>query len=161
MPLHSGEGRMLQINVSRGGVPKHPVEQAAVTTEGIVGDYQRDRRSHGGPTRALCLFTIEEIQRLQAEGHPIAPGSAGENLTLEGLDLAALTPGTRLALGDEVEIELTSYTAPCDNIAASFADGDFTRISHKLHPGESRIYARVLREGTLTAGQTVRIEPRK
>src|SRR5690349_11788499 len=141
---------MLQINVSRGGAPKHPVEQAAVTTEGIVGDYQRDRRSHGGPTRALCLFTIEEIRRLQAEGHPIAPGSAGENLTLEGLDLAALTPGTRLTLGDEVEIELTSYTAPCDNIAASFADGDFTRISHKLHPGESRIYARVLREGTLT-----------
>jgi MOSC domain-containing protein YiiM len=156
---HSGEGRILQINVSRGGVPKRPVEQAVVTTEGIVGDYQRDRRSHGGPTRALCLFTMEEIQRLQAEGHPIAPGSAGENITLEGLDLTALMPGTRLTLGDEVEIELTSYTAPCDSIAASFADGDFTRISHKLHPGESRLYARVLRGGTLTPGQTARIEP--
>ncbi|MGZ3675514.1 MAG: MOSC domain-containing protein [Ktedonobacterales bacterium] len=159
MTQRSGEGHILQINVSRGGVPKHPVEQAVVTTEGIVGDYQRDRRSHGGPTRALCLFTIEEIQRLQAEGHPIVPGSAGENITLEGIDLATLTPGTRLTLSDEVEIELTSYTAPCDNIAASFADGDFTRISHKLHPGESRIYARVLHGGTLTAGQTVRIEP--
>lgn len=159
MTQHSGEGRILQINVSRGGVPKHPVGHAVVTTEGIVGDYQRDRRSHGGPTRALCLFTIEEIQRLQMEGHPIASGSAGENITLEGLELAALTPGTRLALGDEVEIELTSYTAPCDNIAASFADGDFTRISHKLHPGESRIYARVLRGGMLTAGQTARIQP--
>ncbi|MGZ3678991.1 MAG: MOSC domain-containing protein [Ktedonobacterales bacterium] len=159
MIQHSGEGHILQINVSRGGVPKHPVEQAVVTTEGIVGDYQRDRRSHGGPTRALCLFTIEEIQRLQAEGHPIVPGSAGENITLEGIDLSTLTPGTRLTLSDEVEIELTSYTAPCDNIAASFADGDFTRISHKLHPGESRIYARVLHGGTLTAGQTVRIEP--
>ncbi|MGZ3665265.1 MAG: MOSC domain-containing protein [Ktedonobacterales bacterium] len=159
MTQRSGEGHILQINVSRGGVPKHPVEQAVVTTEGIVGDYQRDRRSHGGPTRALCLFTIEEIQRLQAEGHPIVPGSAGENITLEGIDLSTLTPGTRLTLGDEVKIELTSYTAPCDNIAASFADGDFTRISHKLHPGESRIYARVLHGGTLTAGQTVRIEP--
>ncbi|MGZ3600803.1 MAG: MOSC domain-containing protein [Ktedonobacterales bacterium] len=159
MTQRSGEGHILQINVSRGGVPKHPVEQAVVTTEGIVGDYQRDRRSHGGPTRALCLFTIEEIQRLQAEGHPIVPGSAGENITLEGIDLSTLTPGTRLTLSDEVEIELTSYTAPCDNIAASFADGDFTRISHKLHPGESRIYARVLHGGTLTAGQTVRIEP--
>lgn len=88
----NSEGHILQINVSRGGVPKHPVEQAIVTSEGIVGDYQRDQRNHGGPMRALCLFTIEEIQRLQAEGHPITPGSSGENITLEGIDLAALTP---------------------------------------------------------------------
>lgn len=159
MIQHSGEGRILQINISRGGVPKHPVEQATVTSEGIAGDYQRDQRNHGGPMRALCLYTIEEIQRLQAEGHPIVPGSSGENITLERIDLAALTPGTRLALGDEVEIELTSYTAPCENIAASFTDGDFTRISHKLHPGESRIYARVLHGGMLTPRQTARIHP--
>ncbi len=162
MTPHRPEGRILQINISRGGVPKHPVEQAVVTTEGIAGDYQRDQRdqrNHGGPSRALCLFTIEEIHRLQAEGHPIAPGSAGENITLEGLDLATLAPGTRLTLGDEVEIELTSYTTPCDNIAASFVGGDFTRISHKLHPGESRIYARVIRGGTLAPGQVASIEP--
>ncbi len=157
MTPHRHEGRILQINVSRGGVPKHPVERAVVTSEGIAGDYQRDQRNHGGPSRALCLFTIEEIQRLQAEGHPIAPGSAGENVTLEGLDLAALTPGTRLTLGDDVEIELTAYTTPCDNIAASFVGGDFTRISHKLHPGESRIYARVIRGGTLIPGLPVTI----
>ncbi len=157
MTPHRHEGRILQINISRGGVPKHPVEQAVVTSEGIAGDYQRDQRNHGGPTRALCLFTIEEIQRLHAEGHPIAPGSAGENITLAGLDLAALTPGTRLTLGDDVEIELTSYTTPCDNIAASFVGGDFTRISHKLHPGDSRIYARVIRGGTLTPGLPVTI----
>lgn len=154
---HMGEGRIHQINISRGGVPKLPIEQAAVTLEGIVGDYQRDQHNHGGPTRALCLFTLEEIQHLQAEGHPIFPGSVGENITLEGIDHASLTTGTRLALGDEVEIELTSYAIPCKNIIESFADGDFTRISQKLHPGESRIYARVLRGGTLTAGQPVRL----
>lgn len=157
MTPHRYEGRILQINVSRGGVPKCPVAQATVTTEGLVGDYQRDQRDHGGPSRALCLFTIEEIQRLQAEGHPIIPGSVGENITLEGIDLAALTPGARLTLGDEVEIEITSYTIPCKTITSSFADGDFTRISHKLHPGESRVYARVIRRGTLTPGQTARL----
>ena len=154
---HIGEGRIHQINIWRGGVPKLPIEQATVTSEGIVGDYQRDQRSHGGPTRALCLFTLEEIHRLQAEGHPIFSGSVGENITLEGIDHASLATGTRLTLGDEVEIELTSYAMPCKNITESFADGDFTRISQKLHPGESRIYARVLRGGTLTPGQPVRL----
>lgn len=153
----SSKGRIHQVSVSRGGVPKLPIEHAIVTAEGITGDYQRDQRNHGGPMRALCLFTIEEIQRLQAEGHPIVPGSTGENITLEGIDLASLIPGTRLTLGDEVEIELTSYTAPCDNIAASFIDRDFTRISHKLHPGESRIYARVLHGGALKPGQPVKM----
>ncbi len=148
-------GRIYQINTSRGGVPKTPVPGGAVSTLGIQGDYHNDTRNHGGPRAALCLFTLEEIFRLQAEGHPIYPGSVGENITLEGVDLALLVPGARLTLGDEVLIEITSYTTPCKTITASFADGDFTRISHKLHPGESRVYASVLRPGTIRQGQRV------
>ena len=37
---------------------------------------------HGGPERALCLFSLERILELQAEGHPIFPGAAGENITI-------------------------------------------------------------------------------
>jgi MOSC domain-containing protein YiiM len=155
LEMETGRGRIHQINSSRGGVPKLPVEEATVGSLGIAGDYHRDLRSHGGPDRALCLYTLEQIQRLQGEGHPIFPGSVGENITLEGIDNAALTLGTRLRLGDTVEIELTSYTAPCANITESFADGDFTRISEKLHPGESRIYARVLSGGTIRTGDPV------
>lgn len=147
------KGQIYQINVSRGGVPKLPVGVAVVTEEGIRGDYHDDVHSHGGPMRALCLYTVEQIQRLQTEGHSISPGSAGENVTLEGITLAALAPGARLRLGDEVEIEVTSYTTPCKTITESFADGDFTRISQKLHPGESRVYARVLRSGEIRPGQ--------
>jgi MOSC domain-containing protein YiiM len=148
-------GRIHQINVSPGGVPKLPIAEAHVTMLGIEGDSHSDTRNHGGPERALCLYTIEQIRRLQAEGHPIFSGAAGENVTLEGLDLTTLIPGTRLRLGDEVEIELTGYAAPCDNITECFAYGDFTRISQKLHPGESRVYARVLTPGTLHTGDTV------
>jgi MOSC domain-containing protein YiiM len=152
-------GRVYQINVSRGGVPKLPVTQAQVTTVGITGDYQRDQQNHGGPGRALCLYTLEQIQQLQSEGHPITPGSVGENITLVGISLLELTPGTLLALGDEVEIEMTSYAAPCNNITDSFNDGDFTRISDKLHPGQSRVYARVLRTGRIVTGDSARILP--
>ena len=151
------EGRIHQINVSFGGVPKAPIAAGTVTTEGLDGDFHDDYQSHGGPTRALCLYTLEEIQRLQAEGHPIFPGSVGENITLEGIPQAALVPGARLSLGDAVLIEITSYTTPCKTIARSFSDGDFIRISEKLHPGESRVYARVLRGGEIRAGETIHL----
>jgi len=153
------EGRIHQINTSRGGVPKTPIAAGIVTTYGIAGDYHNDVRNHGGPTAALCLYTLEQIQRLQAEGHPIFPGSAGENITLEGIPQSALVPGARLALGDAVLIELTHYTTPCKTITQSFSDGDFTRISDKLHPGASRVYARVLQGGEIRPGQPARVLP--
>jgi MOSC domain-containing protein YiiM len=153
----AAEGRIAQINVSRGGVPKLPIAEGMVTTLGIEGDYHRDQRHHGGINGALCIYTLEQIAALQAEGHPIAPGSTGENITLAGIAQALLAPGARLALGDEVEAEVVSYTTPCVNITDSFSDGDFTRISQKLHAGESRVYARVLRVGRIATGDTVRV----
>jgi MOSC domain-containing protein YiiM len=86
-----------------------------------------------------------------------SPGSVGENLTLAGLDWSRLAPGARLALGEEALVEVTGYTAPCKTIAASFLDGDFKRISHKLRPGHSRLYARVLRPGRLRVGDRVQV----
>jgi MOSC domain-containing protein YiiM len=107
--------------------------------------------------RALCLYSLEVIQSLQAEGHPIYPGSIGENVTIAGLVWARLAPGQRLALGDEVVIELTSYANPCRNIRGSFGDGKFKRVSQKLRAGESRLYARVISTGRLAVGQEVRV----
>lgn len=146
-----------QLNCSRGGVPKLPVAEARLTRKGLVGDRQAKPFIHGGPERALSLYSLELIERLRGEGHPIAPGSAGENLTVAGLDWSQLAPGTRLQIGDEVVVEITKYANPCPTITASFANGDFKRISQKLRPGESRLYARVLREGIIRAGQSVRV----
>ena len=153
----TNEGYIFQLNCSVGGVPKRAVDEALLTPTGLAGDYQAKRKIHGGPERALCLYAFELIRRLQTEGHPIFPGSAGENVTLAGLDWDALAPGIRLALGDEVIIEISSYTSPCKTIAASFIGGEFKRISHKKHPGWSRLYARVLQTGRLATGQTVKI----
>jgi MOSC domain-containing protein YiiM len=149
-------GRVVQINVNpRGGVPKYPVASAELTVNGVSGDKQRDRRFHGGPTRAVSLFAVERIAALRGEGHPIEPGSTGENLTLAGVDWDAVRVGDRLRVGDWVELEITGYAAPCHKIAESFAEGGFTRMSQKLHPGWSRLYARVLAEGTVQIGDAV------
>jgi len=151
-------GRIFQINASNGGVPKLPLHSAVVTSLGLETDHQDDRAHHGRPDRALCLYSLERILELQAEGHPIYPGSTGENLTLSGLDWSRLAPGTRLRLGDQVVVEVTHETTPCGKIVASFADGQIQRISQSRHPGWSRMYARVLSKGTIRIGDEVSTE---
>ena len=148
-------GRIFQLNCSNGGVPKTPVPDARLTATGLECDRQAHTRIHGGPERALCLYSLERIKELQAEGHPIFPGSAGENVTISGLDWERVVPGARLALGDEVLVEVTSFAGPCKTIAGSFRRGEFKRISHKIFPGYSRAYVRILRTGRLAVGQPV------
>ena len=150
------EGRVTGLQRSNGGVPKLPVESALVGEQGMEGDRQRNRRYHGGPTRALCLYSQERIDALVAEGHPIVPGAVGENVTIAGLPWERVRPGARLTLGD-VDVEVTSYTSPCENISSAFHDGRFTRISQKVHPGWSRVYVRIRRGGTIRQGDSVRL----
>jgi len=149
---------LYQINVSDGGVPKHPVLEAMIAKTGVEGDRQRNLKVHGGPDRALCLFSHDLIERLQDEGHSIDAGSSGENLTLAGLDWEKLKPGDRLRIGPDVQVEIMSYTAPCDLNAQWFRDGDYTRISQKKNPGWSRLYAKVLREGVVRPGDAVEVK---
>lgn len=148
-------GWIQQINVSHGGVPKLPVASAVITAEGLVGDGHNDERNHGGPLKAVCLYTLEQIERLAREGHPIYPGATGENVTLRGIPLELLTPGARVEIGAETLLEITKYATPCETIASAFNTGDFTRIAHKLYPGESRVYARVIRAGQIREGDEV------
>ena len=148
--------RIFQLAISRGGVPKLPLREAHCGVLGLEGDSHAHPKIHGGPERALCLYSVEVITALQAEGHPIWPGAAGENVTVTGVDWSTLAIGQRYALGDEVIIELTGPTAPCKQIAACFVERNFRRIDHPTNPGWSRWYARVEREGALRVGQPMR-----
>jgi MOSC domain-containing protein YiiM len=150
-------GTVVQINRSRGGVPKLAVEQVAVTPGGLDGDRQANRRHHGRPWQAVCLWSAEVVEGLQREGHPITFGSAGENLTLRGLDWSALTPGLRLLAGTAV-LQITSYAIPCVKNRQWFDDGDFRRMSHEVRPGQSRLYASVVTAGEVATGDAVVVE---
>ncbi len=147
-----------QVSLSDGGVPKHAVPSAQVTVEGLTGDRQRNRKLHGGPDRAVCLYSLEVIEALRAEGHSIGSGSAGENLTLTGVEWASLKPGDRLSIGGSLQLEIMSYTAPCRLNGQWFKDGDSTRMAQEAYPGWSRLYARVLVEGTVRPGDVVKVE---
>ena len=150
-------GTVVAINMSPGGVPKSRISGAKVSRLGLVGDAQNDTKHHGGPERAVCLYSLERIRSLQTEGHPIDVGTAGENVTIEGIDWDLVVPGAQLRLGDHVVLEVASFTNPCKTIRASFTDGEFIRIAHKLHPGWSRVYTRVLSEGEIQFGDPVEV----
>ncbi len=154
--MRSEAGRVEQVSISGGGVPKLPVASAWVDDLGLDGDLHNDTEHHGGPERAVCLYSLELLEKLQAEGHSAHPGSMGENLIVSGLDWDLMTPGARLAVG-EVVLQVTSYTTPCSKIADSFSDRRFVRVSQKVNPGESRVYARVLRTGEVRTGDEVRL----
>src|SRR6266404_2648241 len=150
-------GIVFQLNVSPGGVPKLPVSEAHIGPLGLASDDQFDKENHGGPERAVCLFAIERIEAIAGEGHTIGPGSAGENITTQGLDWDKVLPGIQLRVGADVVLEITRYAAPCKTNARWFKGGDFNRMNQKSYPGWSRAYARVIATGWVRPGDIVEL----
>ena len=183
-PVPGAVGLVASVNVNSGGVPKAPVDGTRILRVGLEGDGHRESESiHGGLDRAVCLYAQEAIERVREGGDAAFPGAYGENLTLLGIDWWSLAPGVRLAFGagdgGDVEaggndetggsddedggagalIELTEPAVPRQSIAHYFAERRIARVSHKVHPEDARWYARVLREGPVGPGMTVRLVP--
>ena len=100
------------------------------------------------------IFSMERILALQKEGHPIQPGTTGENLTIQGLDWNLMKVGAKFQIG-EAKIELTGPAPPCKTISESFEKGGFVRISEKTYPGWSRWYASVSKEGIVAINDII------
>jgi MOSC domain-containing protein YiiM len=108
-------GRVVSVNVNEGGVPKLPVDEQWVGAMGLADDrHLEPEPGHGGVYQAVCLYSMEAIDRLVAEGHNAFPGAFGENLTLEGIEMESLAEGDQLVIGDGgLVIEMTWNAAPC------------------------------------------------
>lgn len=151
-------GRVVSVNVNEGGVPKLPVAEQWVGPMGLADDRHHEPEPiHGGVDQAVCLYSVEGIARVAADGHTAFPGAFGENLTLQGIEMDSLAEGDRLTIGDDgLVIEMTSNAGPCKTLARWFIDGRFARISPKTHPNDARWYARVINEGPVRPGDAVR-----
>lgn len=145
------EGVVLAVCVGPGGVRKHAVATAEVGELGLAGDKQRFR-FHGGPNRAVCLFSIEDCRALQHDGVTCeSPGTFGENVLTEGLDYRALRPDDVLTIGDVVRIAIHDVREPCK--ALKSVDTRFPN----LMLGRSGFVCRVITGGTIAAGMPVRV----
>lgn len=149
--------RILQVNRSPGGVPKLPLPWAEVTADGVEGDWQRDRRFHGGRFQALCLFSKEILDALASEGYPVGPGSLGENLTTQGLDYAKVRIGDVYRLPSGCRFQITKPRGPCTTIQ-TYGDGIIKRTWGPAVPwGESGFYARVVESGKVRSGDAIEL----
>lgn len=143
-------GVVVAVSMSPGGIPKVPVERAAVIKRGIAGDSHAHDK-HNCPDRALSLLDEEIIDALRSEGYPVVPGASGENITLRGVGVQRLPPGTRLRFSGGVEIELVEPRKPCyvlDAIHPSLKQAIVSRCGYM---------ARVIREGVLSPGEEVTV----
>ncbi|MEO7144606.1 MAG: MOSC domain-containing protein [Bryobacteraceae bacterium] len=108
-------GSIVQINISRGGLPKRPIPSGMVTPLGLAGDVCAHPQVHGGPKKAVLLLCAETVEELAAQGFPVFPGALGENLTTRGLDRRQLRIGQRFRVG-QVFLELTAIRTPCSTL---------------------------------------------
>jgi MOSC domain-containing protein YiiM len=143
--------RLVQVNVSAGGMPKLSVPgPIRVTRDGVEGDWQRNRKYHGGESRAICLYSQELYAWLRRRGIDLQNGALGENFTTSGIDLNALAPGDALRVGDCV-IQITGVRVPCRSL-----DQWDSRL-HKIIRGHSGWVASVLQEGCVRSGDEIEL----
>lgn len=143
---------------SKTGIFKEPVDHPVmIGREGLAGDRIVNRKHHGGPDQAVYIEGSIDLDWWSVElGMPIAPGTFGENLVVEGLDNRQIAVGDRFEIGDVV-LEVTSARIPCSTFALRMQDPKFVkRYTRAARPGA---YARVLGEGTLRSGDEVIYQP--
>jgi MOSC domain-containing protein YiiM len=143
------------------GIDKRPVPgRIGVHALGMDGDTVFDTRHHGGPDQAVYAFSRTELDWWERElGRPIPDGQFGENLTIAGLDVDAAIVGERWAVGDAV-LEVATVRIPCNDFKGwQAASGDDATAWAKRFTRRQRsgVYLRVLQEGTVAAGDAVRL----
>ena len=132
-----------------------PVEVRGVN---VAGDDQADRRVHGGVDKAVYAYALEDYGWWGAElGIEVGPGSFGENLTIEGYDLRTAWVGEQWRVGS-CRLEVSEPRMPCFKLGARMGTADFVDLFGMV--GRHGTYLRILEEGTLAAGDTVRLVSR-
>lgn len=142
---------IVSINISRGGIPKLPVEASLLGADGFEGD-GHNHEKHRTPFQAVCLQDIEKLEELTGEGYPLSvPGTTGENLTVSGLNVNQLPLGCMLRLSNGAMIELTKVRKPCYVL-----DAIDPRLKEDI-AGRCGMYARVIGGGIVRAGDEIEV----
>jgi MOSC domain-containing protein YiiM len=133
----------------RKGTKKEVVAEGVLEEDfGLVGDAHADCCSH----RQVSLLAMESIDKMRRLGFEVGPGDFAENLTTEGLELASLPVGTRLAIRDGLLLEVTQIGKECHRGCAIFQE-----IGKCIMPKEG-IFTRVLRGGPVREGDEIRVQ---
>lgn len=139
--------RVISINVSdRKGMRKKAVDTAVIKENyGIEGDAHASEKWH----RQVSLLALESIKKMQDMGLKVGPGDFAENITTEGVNLPALPVGTKMTIGEEIELEVSQIGKLCHSRCAIYEQaGDC------VMPREG-IFVKVLKGGTVKTGDRI------
>ncbi len=141
---------VVSVNISeKKGMIKHPVEQIELKIDhGIVND------AHAGDWhRQVSLLDLSSFEKMNNTAKvELTPGIFAENITTEGIDLWSLPVGTRLEIGETL-LEITQIGKECHRHCQVFR-----QVGDCVMPREG-IFAVVIKEGTIKAGQGIEIIP--
>ena len=143
----------------------HPVEVRAPgpkTTglhSGLAGDQIFDVANHGGDDQAVYAYAREDLDWWQEQlGRELPGGLFGENLTTAGVDVNGAVIGETWRIGDELILEPTFGRDPCSTFQAKMAEPHWVR--RFAQAGRPGAYLRVVRPGTIRAGDQVEVVDR-
>ena len=132
------------------GGAKRPVPRAVLRVNGFEGDGQADRRNHGGPDKAVCVYSSVHYPHWQRMlGRRLDPGAFSENLTVSGIREARVCVGDVFRAGEAV-VQVSTPRTPCDKVAGKNGEKQLSKwISGSGYTG---FYMRVLEEGLVQKG---------
>ena len=153
------EGSIVQVNISRGGLPKRAIGEGSITPLGIEGDAHAHPHIHGGPLQAILIIAAETVDALRERGYPLFYGALGENLTTRGVAIRDIRIGDQIRAGGAL-LEITKPRGPCsalDVYGESLKADVYDELVKQRDPasprwGMSGFYARVARGGPVRAG---------
>ena len=132
-----------------------------VTTAGIEGDQQADLSVHGGPEKAVYGYSVANHARWRTEYPALAalfvPGGVGENLAIDGMEESDIHVGDVHAIGTAL-LQVCQPRQPCFKFALRFGNNQLPKAM--VRNGRAGWYYRVLREGVVTAGDSVILQHR-
>ena len=108
-------GTIVQVNVSRGGLPKRAIGVGMIAPLGVEGDGHDHPQFHGGTEKAILLIASEVVDELVRRGYPVFYGALGENLTTRGIDVRAVRIGDTIRAGGAT-LQVTAWRVPCSQL---------------------------------------------
>ena len=134
---------------------KDPVA-APVRLDGVNldGDDQADRRVHGGQRKAVYAYAHEDyVWWSEQLGRPLPPGSFGDNLTFQDVDVHTSAVGETWQIGTAL-LRVTEPRFPCFKLGIRMADASFVeRFATARRFGT---YFAIVEPGSIAAGDEAR-----
>ena len=140
----------------RSSIWKEPVSgRIPVRGVNVHGDAQADTSVHGGYYKAVYSYSIEDYAWWATElDRPFPPGTFGENLTIEGIDMAAVLIGEVWRVGSTT-LQVTEPRFPCFKLGFKMGTQGFVkRFARAQRPGT---YLAIADDGDVAAGDQIEV----